>query len=143
MKLRIDNDTFRYLNAFATLTGVAALDCFEENGEVVYVVEPGKIGIAVGRKGSNIRKVEELLKKKITLVEYSPDPIIFVRNILFPIRPRQVYIATKSDGRKVVTIVLDRKARRALTANGKKLYNLLLKLMSRHHPSYGVEVREA
>ena len=46
MKLKINNETFRYLSVFGTLTGVGAVDCFEHGEEVVYVVEAGKIGYA-------------------------------------------------------------------------------------------------
>ena len=140
MKLRIDNETFRYLNAFSTLTGVSAIDCFQFNGEVVYVVEPGKISIAVGKGGSNIKKVENLLKKRVRLVEYSSDPISFVRNIMFPSSPRNIYIVTKSDGSKVINIVADRELKRRIFRDNKKLFNLMNALISRHFPSYRVEV---
>jgi len=140
MKLRIDNETFRYLSAFSTLTGVSALDCFEFNGEIVYVVEPGKISVAVGKGGSNIKKVESLLKKRVRLVEYSNDPISFVRNILFPSFPRNIYLVTKSDGSKVIKIVADRALKRRLFKDGKKIFNLANALLKRHFPNYRIEV---
>ena len=90
MRVRINNDNFRYLHAFSSLTGVGAIDCLEFNGEIVYVVESGKISVAVGKKGANIKKVEDLTKKRIRLVEFSQDPIQFVRNIIFPNRPKNV-----------------------------------------------------
>lgn len=140
MPFKINNETFRFLNAFNTLTGVGALDCFELRDEIVYVVEPGKIGIAVGKGGSNIKKVERLLKKRIRLVEYSNDPRTFIRNVLYPMKVRNVYISTKSSGEKVINIQADAKLKKALLRNGKKMYNLLKKLVERHFPSYGLEV---
>ena len=140
MKLRIDNETFRYLNAFSTLTGVSALDCFNFNGEIVYVVEPGKISVAVGKGGSNIRKVENLLNKRVRLIEYSNDPITFVRNIMFPSSPRNMFLVTKSDGSKVIKVVADPQLKRRLFKEGKKLFNLINTLLERHFPSYSIEV---
>ena len=48
MKLKIDNETFRYLSVFGTLTGVSAVDCFEYGDEIVFVVEAGKIQLPSG-----------------------------------------------------------------------------------------------
>jgi len=142
MRLRIDNETFRYLNAFGTLTGVSAIDCFTFNGEIVYVVEPGKISVAVGKGGSNIRKVENLLNKRVRLVEYSNDPISFVRNIMFPFTPRNLILVTKSDGSKVIKIIADNALKRRLFKDGKRLLNLINILLQRHFPNYRAEVGE-
>lgn len=140
MKFVIDNETFRYLNAFGTLTGVSALDCFEKKDEIIYVVEPGKIGVAVGKGGVNIKKVENLLKKRIRLVEYSSDPITFMRNVLYPIKVPNIYISTKSSGDKVINVRADVKLKKALMRDGKKMYNLLSMLIGRHFPAYKIEV---
>jgi len=140
MKLKIDNETFRYLNAFGTLTGISALDCFENKDEVVYVVEPGKIGIAVGKGGSNIKKVERILNKNIRLIEYSNDPNTFIRNVIYPLKPKSIYISTKSSGEKVINLQTDARLKKTLIRNGKKLLKLLSTLVERHFPSYQIEV---
>lgn len=140
MKFVIDNDTFRYLNAFGTLTGVSAIDCFEGKDEIIYVVEAGKIGVAVGKGGVNIKKVERLLNRRIRLVEYSSDPMTFMRNVLYPIKVPNLYISTKSSGDKVMNIRADVRLKKALMRDGKKMYKLLSMLIGRHFPAYKVEV---
>lgn len=143
MKLKIDNETFRYLSVFGTLTGVSAVDCFGYGDEIVFVVEAGKIGIAVGKKGSNIKKVENLLKKKIRLVEHSQDAVVFVNNIIYPMKPKNVYVSTKSDGTQAINIQVDARMKRTFMRKGKNLYNLLEQLVSRHFPSFKIEVRDS
>jgi len=140
MKFVIDNDTFRYLNAFGTLTGVSAIDCFERKDEIIYVVEAGKIGVAVGKGGVNIKKVERLLNRRIRLVEYSTDPMTFMRNVLYPVKVPNLYISTKSSGDKVINIRADVKLKKALMRDGKKMYTLLSMLVGRHFPAYKIEV---
>lgn len=142
MTLKINNETFRYLSVFSTLTGVSAVDCFEQDEEVVYVVEAGKIGIAVGKNGSNIKKVENLLKRKIRLVENSQDIVRFVRNAIYPMKPENVYVATKADGSKIIKLQVDSRVKKNLMRNSKKLFKLLETLISRHFPSYRLEVAE-
>ncbi len=141
-KLRIDNETFRFMSAFAKLTGVSALDCLKLNdSELVFVVEPGKMGAVIGKKGVVIRKVEDILGKHVKVVEYANDPVKFVLNLIHPVRPRNVYLSERSDGTKVVNLELDSKGRRMLFGNGKKIYNLTITLLKRHFPD--VEVRVA
>jgi len=140
MILKINNETFRYLNAFGTLTGVSSLDCFELFGEIVYVVEPGKIGIAVGKGGSNIKKVENLLKRRIRLVEFSSDPITFIRNAVYPIKIQNIYISTKSSGDRVLNIKADAKLKKVLMRESKKMFKLLSMLIERQFPALKLEV---
>jgi N utilization substance protein A len=140
MRLTIDNDTFRYLNAFGTLTGVSAIDCFDQSGEIIYIVEPGKIGVAVGKGGSNIKKVEEIVKKRIRLVEYSSDPITFIRNAVYPLKVPNIYISTKSSGEKVLNMKSDAKLKKTLMREGRKMMKLLSSLVARQFPSFKLEV---
>lgn len=140
MILKINNETFRFLNAFGTLTGVSALDCFELSGEIVYVVEPGKIGIAVGKGGANIKKVEKLLKKHVRLIEYSSDPITFVRNAVYPLKIKNIYMSTKSSGDKVLNIKADAKLKKLLMRESKKMFKLLSMLVERQFSSFKLEV---
>lgn len=142
MRLKINNDNFRYLNAFSSLTGVGAIDCFEFNNEIVYVVESGKISVAVGKKGVNIKKVEALIKKRVRLVEFSQDPSQFIKNIIFPKKPKNIYIATKSSGERVINLQADPQLKKALIREGKKLEKLISVLIERHFPEYMVEVIE-
>ncbi|MBR9679511.1 MAG: NusA-like transcription termination signal-binding factor [Candidatus Altiarchaeota archaeon] len=142
MRVKISNDNFRYLNAFSRLTGVGATDCFEFGSEIVYVVESGKISVAVGKKGMNIKKVEALIKKRIRLVEFSSDPSQFIKNIIFPKKPKNIYIATKSSGERVINLQADHQLRKTLTREGKKLQRLISLLLGRHFPEYVLEVIE-
>ncbi len=141
MKLTIDNETFGYLSAFNTLTGVSAIDCFlPHENEIVYVVEPGKIGMAVGKNGANIKKVEGHVKKQIRLVEYSNDPITFVRNVLYPLKVPNIYISTKSSGEKVINLKADARLKKVLLKDRQKMLKLIAALVERHFPQYRVEV---
>lgn len=42
------------------------------------------MGLAIGRKGSNIRKMQRVLGKRIEMVEYSPEIERFSRNVFKP-----------------------------------------------------------
>ncbi|MDH7593123.1 MAG: NusA-like transcription termination signal-binding factor [Methanomicrobiales archaeon] len=77
----------RYIEELRILTGSTAVDCVSDDrfDRVIYVIKPGDMGLAIGRGGENIRKLQKVLGRKIELVEYAEDLESFIRNIFKPI----------------------------------------------------------
>lgn len=99
----------RYLQLFQTMLGVPAIDVVEdpEANRLIFVVSPGNLGVAVGRDGSKLKAMRRMLwrdlKKDIEVVEYSDDPVRFIKNLLSPARVSSVRIVKR--GRAKVAIV--------------------------------------
>ena len=76
----------RYIEELRILTRSTALDCVidEKFARVIYVIKPGDMGLAIGKKGENIRRMNNVLGKRIEMVEYADTPDEFVRNIFKP-----------------------------------------------------------
>ena len=66
-------------------------DCFFEDEKLVFMVKEGDLGKAIGKQGSTINKLKNMLKKDIKLIEYSDDLIKFVRNLIYPIEVQKIY----------------------------------------------------
>ncbi len=75
-----------YINTFERLTRASVKDVYEEGDNIVFVIKQGEIGKAVGKQGSNIRKMESVFKKKIRLIEFNADPCKFLLNLIYPIK---------------------------------------------------------
>ncbi len=77
----------RYIEELRILTRSTALDCVsdEKFDRIIYVIKPGDMGLAIGRKGENIKKMQKVLGKKIEMVEYAEDLETFVTNIFKPL----------------------------------------------------------
>ncbi len=58
----------RYLNLFSKITGVPTMNCFSYNYQIIFAVPKSKVSIAIGKKAFNIRKLREILGKKIRVV---------------------------------------------------------------------------
>ena len=58
----------RYISLFESLTGAKVKDCIV-NDIVIFIVHENEMGKAIGKQGSNIKRIENILKKKIKLVE--------------------------------------------------------------------------
>ena len=79
----------RYLNLFRQVTRISTRFCFKYNEIIVFCVPKNMISKAIGENGRNIRKISEILGKKIKVVP-SPrgidDAKIFIQFIVNPVR---------------------------------------------------------
>lgn len=76
----------RYIEELRILTKSTALDCVIDDrfDRVIYVIRQGDMGLAIGKKGENIRRLQGVLGKRIEMVEYAEIPDEFIMNIFKP-----------------------------------------------------------
>lgn len=86
--IKLSLEEMRYISLVQDLTGATIRDCIvdEENNTIIFMVKEGEAGLAIGKNGSNIRKVKAILKKNIEIVEYSSDFDQLVKNVFSPAR---------------------------------------------------------
>lgn len=83
-KIKFDSDLMKLITLFETMTGAKVKDCIA-NEKIVFIIEEGEMGKAIGKNGMNIKRAENMLKKKIKLIEFTNDVLQFVKNIIYPI----------------------------------------------------------
>jgi len=64
----IDMQDMRYLNLFAKVTHVDTRHVIKYNDMIIFCVPKGLISRAVGERGSNIRRISEILGRRIKVV---------------------------------------------------------------------------
>ena len=76
----------RYIEELRILTKATALDCVIDDrfDRVIYVIREGDMGLAIGKKGDNIRRLQNVLGKRIEMVEHAEKPADFITNIFKP-----------------------------------------------------------
>jgi len=76
----------RLISQFESLTGAGSRDCIVDNRNerIIFVINPGDMGLAIGRSGASIKKASDVMGKRIEVVEYSGDPHQFLRNCFLP-----------------------------------------------------------
>jgi transcription termination/antitermination protein NusA len=76
----------RYIEELRILTKSTALDCVIDDrfDRVIYVIRPGDMGLAIGKKGENIKRLQNVLGKRIEMVEFAENPDEFIANIFKP-----------------------------------------------------------
>ena len=103
-RIRLTNEDIGFITIFEGITGATVKDCIydKEKEKITFIVSEGQAGIAIGRGGINIKKLEDKLKKKIEVLEFSKDPLKFLANIFRPVQIKNAYISEKSNGEKTL-----------------------------------------
>jgi N utilization substance protein A len=110
-KIKLTSEEMGLISLFQSISGATAKDCIIDNkmNRVIFVVNKGEMGLAIGRKGQSIRALEKLIGKPIELVEYSDDPKEFIEKALNIKSIYDVRLTETLDGTKIGVIVVDQK----------------------------------
>ena len=101
----------RLISLFQNVTGASARDCVEDEKQnrVIFVVNEGKMGLAIGKGGSHIKNLQNIIKKNVELVEYSDDAITFLKNMLNSKLVTDVKLNKRLDGTTQAIVLVDPK----------------------------------
>ena len=107
--INLSTDQIRLMSLFQKITKVTAHDCVddEKQDRLIFVVNTGKMGLAIGKGGSNIKSLNNMLKRNVELVEYFDDPTKFLKNVFNPKFINEVKISTKPDGSLQAMVMVD------------------------------------
>jgi len=109
--IKLTTDQMRLMSLFQNVTGATARDCVEDEKQdrVIFVVNEGKMGLAIGKGGSHIKNLQNIVKRNVELVEYSDDPTKFLKNILNPKLVDDVKMNKRDDGSLQAIVTVDPK----------------------------------
>ena len=109
--IKLSTDQMRLMSLFQNVTGATARDCVEDEKQdrVIFVVNAGKMGLAIGKGGSHIKNLQNIIKRNIELVEYSEDPTVFLKNMLNAKLVTEVKMNKRADGTMQAIVIVDPK----------------------------------
>ena len=107
--IKLTTDQIRLISLFQNVTKTTARDCLddEKQNKIIFVVNEGKMGLAIGKGGSNIKSLQNILKRNVELVEHFSDPIKFLKNVFNPKFISEVKLDTKQDGSSQATVIVE------------------------------------
>ncbi|MGV8086390.1 MAG: NusA-like transcription termination signal-binding factor [Candidatus Woesearchaeota archaeon] len=99
VKTVYDIDMIKIINLFEQVTHARVKEAFYMKEVLTFLVLEGDKFKALGKNLSNLHKIEQMLQKKVKIVEFDSDITKFITNLIYPYRVEKI---TMND--KIVTI---------------------------------------
>ena len=138
MNNTINMQDMRYLNLFGKITQVSTRFCFRYNEAIVFCVPKELVSKAIGENGNNVRRINEILGKRIKIVP-SPrglqDARKFMENIVSPVTFKNLEIVgneiviTAGSQSKAALIGRDKRRLRELQKVAKDFFGMELRII--------------
>jgi N utilization substance protein A len=135
----LSNETVQYINLASKYSGASIRDCVVEDDRVVFIVEKGQLGIAIGSQAKNLEKLRMLFKKIVKFVEFDEDKTRFVQNLCKPYNVTKVSFE-ENDGTSVARIEVNPRDKSKLIGKGGRNINMIRKMAQRHHQIKDVQI---
>jgi N utilization substance protein A len=107
--IKLTTDEMRLMSLFQSITKVTARDCLDDQryDRIIFVVNEGNMGLAIGRNGSNIKSLHNILKRNVELVEYFSDPSKFLKHVFNSKFINEIKLTEKADGSSQAIVLVD------------------------------------
>jgi transcription termination/antitermination protein NusA len=97
LKITYDANLMQFMNIFSSVTNAELKDCFyDQTQTLVFVVKENELGKAIGKRGFKVRLLDKALNRKIKIVEFNPDVVQFIKNVVYPIETKSIELKEKT-----------------------------------------------
>jgi N utilization substance protein A len=109
LSIKLTTDEMRLMSLFQSITKVTARDCLNDQkyDRLIFVVNEGKMGLAIGKNGSNIKSLQNVLKRNVELVEFFNDPSEFLKHVFNPKLINEIKLTERADGSSQAVVLVD------------------------------------
>ncbi|MFZ0326916.1 MAG: NusA-like transcription termination signal-binding factor [Nitrososphaeraceae archaeon] len=110
-KIKLTSNELRLMSLFQSVTSVTARDCVVDDkmDRVIFIISKNQMGLAIGKGGATIKQLQNVVARKVELVEYSDDASEFIGNVLNSDMIKEIRIDERTDGTKQAIVVVDAK----------------------------------
>ncbi len=138
MSITFDSETIRKINVFEEITGVEVQDCIINDDSAHFVVPDDKVGMAVGKGGSTIQRVQDNLDMDVRVYGYADDIEAFVDNLV-PADINRVDVE-EDGGEEVAVIDVDGDQRSRVVGRGGETIDIVERFLQKEFDVDSVRV---
>jgi len=121
MSVTLSNEEIRAINLLETRTGARANNVVFTPEAVIFMVQKGDLGKAIGRNGANIIGLKKALDKEVDVFEAADTVEGFLATVFHPVQVKEVRVEER-DGRKTAVVKVDPKDKGlAIGKGGRKI----------------------
>lgn len=121
-EIKLSSDELSLLSMFQGMTGATARDVIvdDKRDRVIFIIAQGQMGLAIGKEGASVKKIERAVKRPVEVVEWAEDVEGLVKNTLGAKFVQEVRVSDRLDGTKGVVVVVDSRKKGAVLGLGGK-----------------------
>ncbi|MGC9435402.1 MAG: NusA-like transcription termination signal-binding factor [Methanomicrobiales archaeon] len=134
-EVRLTEECMHLISQFESITGAGSRDCIVDprNDRLIFVINPGEMGLAIGKGGSSVKRASEAMGMRVEVVEYSDNAEQFIRNCFLPARVTGITFATDENDERVAIVEVEESDRGlAIGKEGKNIFKAK-RLSQRQH----------
>ncbi|MGC9107408.1 MAG: NusA-like transcription termination signal-binding factor [Infirmifilum sp.] len=130
---RLGNEELQMMGLFENITKVPPKDCVVDTqyNRLIFVVDKGLAGLAVGKNGSKIRMLRDVFKRDVEVVEDGETIEELAKSTLYPAKIVQVEVKEEGGRKIIVARVAPGQLGIAIGRQGRNAYRAKL-LLSRY-----------
>ena len=136
----LSNENMQYINMASKITKTDILDCVIQDDKLVFIVQQGQLGAAIGIKAKNLEKLRGLFKKNIKFVEFHPDKKQFIVNLCKPYKIKKIEL-DGDDESKVAKVEVEVSDKSKIIGKGGRNIEIIRQLAQRHHSFKDVQIK--
>jgi transcription termination/antitermination protein NusA len=132
VEIKLDADTLRIFAMFEGMTRASLKDVLDEEDRIVFVVEEGHLGKAIGKGAQNLKRLRENLGKEVVLIGFAADREAFVKNVFHRFTVEGVEWEDRN-GDIIAHVKIPQEEKGKAIGKGGRNIQLARTLLKRHH----------
>jgi N utilization substance protein A len=136
----LSNENMQYINIATKITKTDIIDCVIQEDKLIFIVQQGQLGAAIGIKAKNLEKLRGLFKKNIKFVEFHPDKEQFIINLCKPYKIKKVELEGNNDS-FVAKVDVEVSDKSKIIGKGGRNIEIIRQLAQRHHSFKDVQIK--
>ncbi len=116
IKITYTQELMGIMVLFDRITHVSLKDCFEDKNQILtFVVDVENLGRAIGKHAVFVKKLEQLLKRKIRILGFHSNVRQFITQVIYPLHVTSVILENdililRNNDRKTKSLLIGRNA---------------------------------
>jgi transcription termination/antitermination protein NusA len=132
VEIKLDADTLRIFAMFEGMTRASLKDVIEEEDRIIFVVEEGHLGKAIGKGAINLKRLRETLGKEVVLIGYAGEREAFIKNVFHKFTVETIEWEDRN-GDIIAHVKIPQDEKGKAIGKGGRNIQLARMLLKRHH----------
>ena len=136
----LSNQDMQFITMASNITKTHIMDCINLEDRIIFIVQKGQLGAAIGIKAKNLERLRSLFKKIIKFVEFDDNKEAFIINLFKPYKITNITLEGEDDS-LVAKVEVNISDKSKIIGKGGRNIEIIRNLARRHHAIKDVQIK--